>query len=427
MKSAVEIERFSGSILIAKNGKPLVSKSYGMANVEHDVPNTPDAVFRLASVSKQFTATAIMMLQERGKLKVTDYACAYLAECPEAWRPITIHHLLTMTHGIPSINVNDIGALKGLPIPMDQWFQTTAKKPLEFTPGEKFKYANAGYAVLGLIIERASGKSYGEFLQDEILRPLGMHRSGYEDPIRIIKNRATGYKQLQGDAIENVPYREIIRMYAAGGVFSTTEDLLLWDRSFYTNALLSKKSIDAMCAPFRDMVPGRGYAYGLWSSEMYGRRRLAHGGNATGFILYFARYPEDRVTVIVLSNNQSGSSGKINDVLAAIVFGENYDMPKERGEAIDVDPAALNKFIGEYKSILPEVTYTITREDGKVMLLETGYPKHQIFPKSQLEFFSKTFDMQIKFALDAKGEVAGFIAHSGDDTLYPVMEGKKVK
>jgi CubicO group peptidase (beta-lactamase class C family) len=144
-----------------------------MANVELDVPNTPNTVFRLASLTKQFTATAIMMLQERGKLNVNDQFCKYLTDCPAAWQPITIRHLLTMTHGIPNLRGPDLGPLTGLPVSWEQWLAAVKKKPLDFTPGEKFKYANPGYTLLGFIIERVSGKSYGEFLQENIFTHCG--------------------------------------------------------------------------------------------------------------------------------------------------------------------------------------------------------------------------------------------------------------
>ncbi len=426
MKAAVEFERFSGSILIAKDGKPIVSKGYGMANIEFDAPNNPNTVFRLASVSKHFTAAAIMILQERGKLNVTDLACKHLAECPAAWQTITIRHLLTNTHGIPGISALEIGSLRGLPIPMDQWYEVTSKKPLEYTPGEKFKYLGSGYTLLGFIIERVSGKSYGEFMQENIFTPLGMKRTGYEDPLRIIKNRAIGYKQLQGDPITNVPYREIIRMYAGGGIYSTSEDMLIWDNALYTEKLLSKKSIDEMSTPFRDMVPGRGYAYGLWINQQFGRRRIAHGGNATGFITYFARYPEDRVTVIVLSNNQSGSAGKINDILSAITFGKPYEIPKER-KAITVATSVLEKYVGEYQAQFPPTNYKITIENGKLMFQEIDFLKAEMFAESETDFFLKAADMRIKFIKDANGTVTGFIVDQGDGTLYPTMNGQKVK
>jgi CubicO group peptidase (beta-lactamase class C family) len=426
MKAAVEIERFTGSILIARDGKPLVSKSYGMANVELDAPNTADTVFRIASLTKQFTSAAIMMLQERGKLNVDDAACQYLADCPEAWRPITIRHLLTMTSGIQGITALEAGPLRGLPVPWDQWTQATQKKPLEFTPGEKFSYSNSGYTVLGFIIERVSGKSYGDFLHEEIFAPLDMTQTGYEDPLRVIKNRATGYRQLPGEPIANVPYEELFRLYAAGGVYSTTKDLWLWDQALYKKKILSKESLDEMFTPFRDMYPGKGYAYGWWTSSKNGRREIAHGGNLAGFITYFARFPDERVTVIVLSNNGRGSSGKISDTLSSIVFGAEYEIPKER-KAVSVAIPVLENYVGEYQAQFPPTNYTIAIENGKLMFEEIDFVKAEMFAESETDFFLKTADMQIKFIKDANGTVTGFAVHQGDGTLYEVVNAQMIK
>jgi CubicO group peptidase (beta-lactamase class C family) len=426
MKSAVEVERFSGSILIARDGQPIISKSYGMANVELDVPNTPNTVFRLASITKQFTAVAIMMLQERGKLSVNDPFCKYLTDCPAAWQPITIRHLLTMTSGIPGVTATELGPLRGLPVPWDQWLEATKKKPLEFSPGEKFKYANSGYTLLGLIIERVSGKSYGEFMQENIFTPLGMKQTGYEDPLRIIKNRATGYRQLPGDPITNVPYAEMIRLYAAGGIYSTTEDLLLWDRALYADKLLSRKSLDEMFTPFKEMRPGKSYAYGWWTSQKFGRQEIAHGGNLAGFITYIARFPSERVTVIVLSNNGRGSSGKITNVLSAIIFGAPYEIPKER-EAISVASSVLDKYVGEYQFQYPPASVTITNENGKLMAKRDAEPKAETFAESETKFFLKTEDIQYTFVRDANGAVTGLIVDQGDGTVYEYLVGQKIK
>ncbi len=426
MKAAVEVERFSGSILVARDGQAIVSKSYGMANVELDVPNTPNTVFRLASITKQFTATAIMMLQERGKLNVNDSFCKYLTDCPAAWQPITIRQLLTMTSGIPGVSAMEAGPLRGLPVPWDQWLAAVKKKPLDFTPGENFKYSNGGYTLLGFIIERVSGKSYGEFLQENIFTPLAMKQTGYEDPLRIIKNRATGYRQLPGDPITNVPYLEIFGLYAAGGIYSTTGDLLLWDKALYTDKLLSRKSLDEMFTPFKEMLPGKGYAYGWWSSKKFDRQEIAHGGNLAGFITYIARFPSERVTVIVLSNNGRGSSGKISNVLSAIVFGAPYEIPRER-KAVVVASSILDKYVGQYQVQFPPTSYTITNENGKLMVLESGYPKAEMFAESETDFFLKTYDIQFKFVKDTNGVVTGFIVYQGDSTLYEVITGQKIK
>jgi CubicO group peptidase (beta-lactamase class C family) len=426
MKVAVEVERFTGSILVARDGQPIVSKSYGMANVELDVPNTPDTVFRLASLTKQFTAAAIMMLQERGKLSVNDPICKHLTDCPAAWQPITIRHLLTMTSGIPNLTALDLGPLQGLPVPWDQWLVAMKKKPMEFAPGERFQYVNPNYTLLGFIIERLSGKSYGDFLQENIFTPLGMKHSGYEDPRRIIKNRATGYRQLPGDPIANVPYAEIVALYAAGGVYSTTKDLLLWDQALYPDKLLSRQSLDEMYTPFREMLPGKGYGYGLWSSRKHGRQEIAHGGNLAGFITYIARYPAERVTVIVLSNNGRGSSGKISNVLSAIVFGAPYEIPKER-KAIQVASPVLDQYVGQYRVELPPTNFTITNEGGKLMVARDAQAKIEMFAESESAFFLKTDDIQFTFVKDSDGAVTGVTVHQGDGTLFEVLTGQKVK
>lgn len=423
MQAAVEAERFIGSILIARDGQTIVSQGYGMANIEHDAPNTPNTVFRLASLTKQFTATAILLLQERGKLSVDDSVCKHLKECPPAWQPVTIHHLLSMTHGLPGVSAAELGPLRGLPVPWDQWQEAMNKKPLEFTPGEKFKYSNAGYTLLGFIIERISGKSYGEFMQENIFAPLGMKHTGYEDPRRIIRNRATGYAQLPGDPIANVPYREIVRLYAAGGMYSTTEDLLLWDKALYTEKLLSRQSIDRMLTPVTEMMPGKRYAYGWWVSEKFGRREVAHGGNATGFITYIARYPADRVTVIVLSNNQAGSSGKISNVLASIVFGAPYEIPKER-VAIAVAPALLGQYVGEYQVQFPPANFVVTLENGKLMSKRDAEAKVELFAESENKFFIKSEDVQLTFVKNADGAVTGVIVDQGDATVYETLRGE---
>ena len=428
MKSAVEFERFSGSILVARDGRPIVSKGYGMANYEHDVPNTPKTVFRLASVTKQFTAASIMMLQERGKLNVNDPFCKYLTDCPAQWQPITIRQLLTMTSGIPGANAMELGPLRGLPVPWDQWLEATKKKSLEFVPGESFKYANTGYTLLGFIIERVSGKTYGEFLQENIFAPLGMTQSGYEDPRRIIKYRATGYRYLPGEPIANVPYAEMVGLYAAGGIYSTTEDLLLWDQALYTDKLLSRKSLDEMFTPYKDMIPGKGYGYGLWTTRKHGRQEIAHGGNLAGFITYISRFPSERVTVIVLSNNGRGSSGKISTVLSAIVFGAPYEVPYVRkAKAIALGADVFGKYVGEYKVQQPATTFVITLENGKLMVKRDSEAKVEMFAESETKFFLKNEDIQFTFGRDSNGAITALTVDQGDGTLYEVLKGQKIK
>src|SRR5688500_5646618 len=302
MSAAVRVNRFSGAVLLARDGQPVVSRGYGSANIEHGVPNTPQTVFRIGSVTKQFTGMGIVLLQERGKLSVNDPICKYLSDCPQTWQPITIKNLLTHTAGIPNYtefpDFMKTAAAETNAIELTNRFRD---KPLQFALGEKYAYSNSGYYLLGTIIERASGKSYADFLQENIFTPLGMKQSGYDNPVRIIKNRAAGYARTSDGFINAAPI-SMSTAYSAGALYSTVEDLLLWDQALYTEKLVSRKSLDEAFTPFKSS-----YGYGWSIGKRYDRQVIAHGGGIFGFSSYIARYPADRVTVVVLSNVEGRS------------------------------------------------------------------------------------------------------------------------
>jgi CubicO group peptidase (beta-lactamase class C family) len=228
--------------MVARDDEPLLRQGYGMANREHDVPNTPETKFRIGSVTKQFTAAAALILQEQGKLDVRATIQTYLGDCPEAWGGITVHHLLTHTSGIPDYaRLPDRERRIREPTTPDALIALFRDRPLEFKPGERFAYSNSGYALLGRLIERISGKTYAEFLVEQIFTPLGMKDSGYDDARPVLKARAAGYARRQG-GLENAPYLDMTNPFAAGGLYSTVDDLLKWDRALAANQLLSKKS-----------------------------------------------------------------------------------------------------------------------------------------------------------------------------------------
>jgi CubicO group peptidase (beta-lactamase class C family) len=269
----VKANQFSGSILVARDGKVLVSKGYAMANLEYEAPNTPQTRFRLGSITKQFTATAIMMLEERGKLNVQDSVCKYVTDCPATWQAVTIRHLLSHTSGIPNFtSFPDYIKTMTQPTTMDSLIARFKDKPLDFQPGEQWRYSNSGYVLLGHIIEKLSGKSYEAFLQENIFDPLKMTNTGYDSPARIIKNRAAGY-ETKGEAMVNASYLDMTIPHAAGALYSTVEDLYLWDQALYTEKLISKKSFDAMFTPVKN-----DYGYGWGIGKQYGLTRIAHGG-----------------------------------------------------------------------------------------------------------------------------------------------------
>jgi len=408
MNAVLRVDGFSGTILVARGGKPIVSKGYGMANIELNVPNSPESIFRLGSVTKQFTSMSIMMLQERGKLNVSDPICKYFTDCPDSWKPITIKNLLTHTSGITNYTgFKDFSTTTVLPTTTAAMADRLKKEPLEFTPGEKFAYSNSGYFLLGAIIEKASGKNYADFLQENIFTPLRMKETGYDDPLRIITHRAAGYQKQAGKVI-NASYMDMTVPYAAGSLYSTTGDLLIWDQALYTEKLVSKKSLDEIFTPWKGDV---GYGYGWGISKKFDRREISHGGGIYGFATQIARYPDDRVTVVVLSNIQAAPVGQIAGSLAAIVFGGAYETPKER-KAIALDQRILQTYVGEYQ-VGTNLVIAITLEDGKLMGQLGGQGKFSLLTESDTEFFSKDVNAQIVFAKDANGQVTGFTLKQG--------------
>lgn len=415
--AAVKIDHFSGTVLVARDGKPVISKGYGMANYELNVPNTPQTVFRLGSVTKQFTAAAIVQLQERGKLSVGDSICKYLEKCPAAWQPLTIRQLLTHTSGIPNYTSFPGFSEKTSvqPYTLAGFVDEFRDKPLEFAPGEKFAYSNSGYYLLGLIIERASGKSYAEFLRENIFAPLEMKNSGYDDSRTLISNRAGGYAWA-GKSFVNAASLNMVIPYAAGALYSTTEDLLRWEQSLSTEKILKKKSLDEIFTPFKD-----GYGYGWGIGKLGTHQVISHGGGINGFSTDIKRFPDDRVTIIVLSNNEDGKAGLVARNVAFAVFGMPYKIPEET-KTVAVPAATLAKYTGDYQ-LAPNFVLTVTVEDGRLMAQATGQPKAEIFARAETEFFLKVVDAQISFVKDDKGNVTGLVLHQGGRDL----PAKKIK
>lgn len=419
-QAVAKVEGFSGAILVARDGKVLVSKGYGMADVENDVPNTPETRFRLASLTKQFTAAAILLLQERGKLSVQDSVCKHVAPCPEAWQPVTIHHLLSHTGGVPNLtNFNqfpDYPKTKRDPATVESLIGRFRDRPLDFKPGEKWNYSNSGYILLGHVVEKVSGKSYESFLRENIFEPLKMTNTGYDHTDAVVKRRARGYAPGPDGGVVNAAYIDMSIPYAAGGLYSTVGDLHLWDQALYGERLLKKSSLDAMFTAVRDE-----YGYGYRVNKVFNRRHATHGGGIEGFSTSINRFPDDRVTVIVLSNNEAARSGRIARDLAAIAFGEKYEVPVERA-VVKVDPKIYDAYAGEYE-LEPGFVFTVTREGDRLMLQATGQGKTELFPASETNFFPKVVRADITFVKDAAGSVTHLVLNQGGRQ----MNAKKIK
>ncbi len=410
-------DRFMGSALVARDGKVIFSKGSGMANLEFDIPNTPQTKFRLGSITKQFTAAAVLILQERRKLTAQDGICKYVENCPEAWKEITIHHLLSHTGGIPNFtSFPDYQKTMMIPTTMDELITRFKDKPLEFKPGEKWNYSNSGYILLGHIVEKAAGESYESFLQKNVFDPLKMVNSGYDHHNKILKIRATGYTLRNGKTANSLPIDMTIP-HAAGALYSTVEDLFLWNEALFSDKLLSAKSREQMMTPVKE-----NYAYGLAVETRLNRKMVSHGGGINGFSTMLARFPEEKVTIVVLRNRDYGvpGPGRISQDLAAIAFGEKYEIPSAQTIA-KVDPKVYDAYIGQYQ-LTPNFIITMTREGNQLMTQATGQPKFELFPESETKFFLKVVDAKVTFVKDEKDVVTHLILHQGGD-----KEAKKIK
>jgi CubicO group peptidase (beta-lactamase class C family) len=333
MTRSNKFRQFNGSVLVAENGKVIYKKGFGLANMEWNVPNETDTKFRLASITKQFTATLIMQLVEQGKLKLDGKISEYLPDYrKDVGDKVTIHHLLTHTSGIPSYTSlpNFMREVSRDPQTPVEFVKKYASGDLEFEPGAKFRYNNSGYFLLGVIIEKLHGKPYEQVMKENIFDPAGMKNSGYDHADALLAKRASGYEKTP-NGYRNAPYLDMSIPYAAGSLYSTVEDLYLWDQALHTDKLVSAKSKEVMYKPFLD-----NYAYG-WniskvtlSQSKETLNSIAHSGGINGFSTLLVRYPEQKHLIVLLDNtSQGGNLGRISRDLTSIIYNQPFEMPKQ--------------------------------------------------------------------------------------------------
>jgi len=405
-RARADARQFMGNVLIAKGDKPIFEKSYGLADIEWNVPNTADGKFRIGSVTKQFTAACILLLEERGKLKTDDPVSKYVPNAPAAWAKITIYNLLTHTSGIPNFtSFPEYQRFQTEPTTPEKLLAFFRDKPLEFEPGSKWNYSNSGYEVLGYIIEKAAGQTYQQFLQENIFKPLDMTDSGYDSNSRVIPHHAYGYTPgPQG--ISDAGYVDMTVPYAAGGLYSTTRDLLKWQNGLYGGRVLKPASLEKMTRPFKN-----DYGCGLFISTVNGRKRMEHGGGIQGFNSELVYWPDEKMTIVVLANLNGNAPSSIATDLAAIVHGEKVTAPGERKE-ITLTPEQLQPFVGRY-SLTATIHADITLEGKQLYTQLTGQPRFPMFAESPTSFFLKVVDAEVTFQKDASGKVTELTIHQG--------------
>jgi len=408
VQSWVRDNRFRGTVLVAHQGQPVFRQAYGKANDEWDIANTIDTKFRLGSITKQFTALAILQLVDQGKLKLDDAVKTHYPEAPAAWDKITIHHLLNHTSGIPSYTDQKgfFATQSRDPRKPAEIVKLTQDLPLAFEPGAQFRYNNTGYILLGAILEKVTGRTYEAHLRQTLFEPLGMTNTGYDAASVILKKRASGYT---GDGA-NAPYLDMTLPYAAGSLYSTVDDLLKWDEALHGGRLLSKALWEKMT------TPGLGtYGYGLNIRPVEGKTGQSHGGGINGFNTFMIRVPEARLVAIVLANQNGPAPDTIGLALARMYLGADIQ-PRPLRTEIRLTPPQLDAFAGNYE-LRPGFVLRIYRDGEKMMVHPTGQTPAEIFAMTPDRFFAKVVDAEFAFERDAAGQVTAVTLHQNGREL----------
>ncbi|WP_132249365.1 serine hydrolase [Methylobacterium segetis] len=394
---------FSGAILVAHRGVPVFRRAYGYANREWEVLNTPETRFRVGSITKQFTAAAILKLAETGRLTLEDPIRLFYPQAPDAWAGVTIRMLLNHTSGIPSYtNLPDYYArIQRLELSPQAIVALTADKPLLFEPGRGFDYNNTGYILLGLVIEAASGLSYERYLRETFFDPLGLNDTGYDDATTILPRRAAGYRHANGRWRNAFPIASSIP-YAAGAHYSTLDDLLAWDHALFSDRVISAPSRRAM---FTD----GGYGYGLawFLGTAHGHRLWSHGGNINGFLTIKDNYPDDDLVVLVLANTETAPVQTLAREIAALWFGD-----LEPKSDIVLEPEIMDRYAGRYR-LSDGAILTLVREGDHLMVALSGESAVPFAPEGDRTFLSRERDTRITMDTEPDGRPTGLILSRG--------------
>jgi len=392
--------QFMGSVLIARDGKTLLSKGYGKASLADNLPNTPATKFRLGSVTKQFTAASILLLEEQGKLKLEDPIKKYMPDAPAAWDSITFFYLLTHTAGIPNFtSFPEYPSTESVAQTPTQVVARFRDKPLNFPPGSSWEYSNSGYVLLGYLIEKISGQTYAQFVHDNLFAPLGMKDSGYDSSTEKIERHAVGYAPGPGGPVV-ASYIDMTIPFSAGALYSTTQDMLRWEQALFGGKVLKPSSFAKMTTPFKN-----NYAMGLGvMTAPNGSRVISHNGGIEGFNTNVTYVTPEKLSIIVLANLNGPAADELSADIRKVANGEPVVLSNER-KVTPIPADALNRFVGTYR-VETGQSYVITRVDDH--LRASGGPQPiELYPQSATEFFAKGSDVQVAFEGDAQRSVTG--------------------
>lgn len=407
------------AVLVIKDGRVVHEKGYGLANLETKSPVKPDTLFLLGSLTKQFTAMAVMILAEQGLLKFGDPLSKFFPQFPKYAEAITVKHLLNHTSGLPDYEKLFVEKLiidkdwpRSTKLPPSMVEPTAkdalallAREPkLDFEPGTKFEYSNSGYVVLGQIIEKVSGRSFAKFLKRHIFDPLEMERSVVYDETRpVIPNRAASYTFKEG-TYKEVDYTPLNMIYGEDNVYSNLRDLYRWDRALSTEKLVKQSTLkEAFTAGLLNSGKETGYGYGWFVGKTLGLNHVQHTGSWLGFLTSIKRYPEQGFTVIILSNKSNFPLSDATYRVSKVYIGNKMALPV----VTSLSPDVMSRYVGGYKFETGS-TWNITFEKGHLWLNNYRPTSVKILPRDEKNFFVEgREDIPVVFELNEKGDVTG--------------------
>ncbi|MEM9530909.1 MAG: serine hydrolase [Pseudomonadota bacterium] len=418
LEAAYPADGPGAAALVVKNGEVVFNDAVGMANIELGMPLRPDHVFRLGSITKQFTGAAVMLLVEEGKVDLDAPIQEYLPDYPDHGHTITTRHLLTHTSGI--FNYTSIpgyfaeGKIRA-DLTTEELIDVFDELEMDFAPGERYSYSNSGYVLAGAIIEKASGMSYADFVQQRIFDPLGMKNSHYGGS-QLIKGRAAGYSPGEGGHV-NAAFLSMTQPHAAGSLLSTVNDLVTWNTALFEGKLLSEKSVEEMIKPF-ELNDGSLSRYGLGFSveEFRGETSVAHGGGINGFTTFQRYLPDQGIYTVVLTNTSGKSPNYTSNLLSSLAMGRPH-----APERIEVDASVLREYTGAFEIAEGDVR-KIFFENGELYSQRNGGQRFVIFPTDKDTFYYQDSFSYVVFDRNRRGEVVGMKFYSDGATEAQVVE-----
>jgi CubicO group peptidase (beta-lactamase class C family) len=407
----------NGCAMVYSKGKTIFQNCYGTADYSKKIPLTTSSIFQIGSITKQFTSLVILKLVEKKKLKLSDPISKWFPDFPRG-NEITVHHLLSHTSGI--FNYTKDGQFMmskaTLPATSKEIIALFKDKPLDFDPGTKYSYSNSGYMMMGYIINKVTKKPYEYNVRKYVFKPLGMSQSGFDFVNLSSEHKTKGYFSIQKEAATECKYVDSTVSYAAGSMYSTIGDMLLWHKGLMTNKLVKRSTLEKAFTPVLN-----NYGYGWLIHENGGKKMVHHNGGIFGFNATFYRVEADDECVIVLNNMGNPVIDDIAENMIKVLNNQQYQLPSEKVE-IQLETSVMQQYVGSYE-LMPGFLIAITLENGQLMAQATSQPKFQLFAEKSNYFFVKAVEAEVEFVKNNDGKYDKMILYQGGAKT----EGKRVK